>query len=65
MLINVKTAAEMLGVSHMTVRRLIANGDLAAWRVNGNGPIRIEAKNVEALKVPVHPAGATETQGDV
>ena len=53
MIITVKDAAEMLAVSGMTVRRLIASGDLPAWRVAGTGPIRINSEDVEALRVPV------------
>ena len=51
--ITVNEAATMLSVSSMTVRRLIASGKLPAWRVGGDGPIRIESEDVEALRVPV------------
>ena len=50
--ITVKEAARMLAVSPMTVRRLIDSGRLPAWRVAGDGPIRIESEDVETLKVP-------------
>ena len=52
-IITVKQAAEMLSVSGMTIRRLIDNGTLPAWRVAGTGPVRIERADVEALRVPV------------
>lgn len=52
-IITVKQAAEMLKVSGMTIRRLIDTGRLPAWRVAGDGPVRIERANVEALRVPV------------
>lgn len=55
MIITVKEAAEMLAISGMTVRRLIATGELPAWRVAGTGPIRINSEDVEALRVPVCP----------
>jgi excisionase family DNA binding protein len=52
-IITVKQAAEMLKVSGMTIRRLIDTGRLPAWRVAGDGPIRIGRSDVEALRVPV------------
>ena len=54
-IITVKQAAAMLKVSGMTIRRLIDTGRLPAWRVAGDGPVRIERANVEALRVPVSP----------
>lgn len=54
-IITVKQAAAMLKVSGMTIRRLIDTGRLPAWRVAGDGAIRIERANVEALRVPVSP----------
>jgi excisionase family DNA binding protein len=50
--VTIMEAAEYLGVSHRTIRRLIASGKLAAYRVAG-GPIRLQAADVEAVKVPV------------
>lgn len=58
MIITVKEAARILAVSGMTVRRLIASGELPAWRVAGKGPIRINSEDVEALRVPVSPHDA-------
>lgn len=52
-IITVKQAAEILAVSGMTIRRLIDTGKLPAWRVAGNGPIRMNRADVEALRVPV------------
>lgn len=57
-IITVKQAAEILSVSGMTIRRLIDNGTLPAWRVAGTGLVRIEKADVEALRVPVCPEGA-------
>jgi excisionase family DNA binding protein len=50
--VDISNAAAYLGVSHKTIRRLIAAGKLPAFRVGG-GPIRILASDVEGLKVPV------------
>lgn len=50
--IDLTNAAAYLGVSHKTLRRLIAAGKLPAFRVGG-GPIRVYVADVEALKVPV------------
>lgn len=61
-IITVKQAAEMLKVSGMTIRRLIDTGKLPAWRVAGDGPIRIERADVEALRVPVSPLEEAEVQ---
>jgi excisionase family DNA binding protein len=52
-IVTVKEAAEMLAVSGMTIRRLIKIGKLPAWRVAGDGPIRIDRAEVEAMRVPV------------
>jgi len=50
--VTITEAAEYLGVSHKTVRRMIADGKLPAYRVGG-GTIRVLASDVEATKVPV------------
>lgn len=50
--VTITEAADYLGVSGKTIRRLIAGGKLPAYRVAG-GPIRVLASDVEALKVPV------------
>lgn len=50
--VTITEAADYLGVSHKTIRRLIANGKLPAYRVAG-GPIRVLASDVEALKIPI------------
>jgi excisionase family DNA binding protein len=51
--VTIKEAANYLGVSHKTIRRRISDGTLPAFRVAGGGPIRVLAKDVEALKTPV------------
>jgi excisionase family DNA binding protein len=50
--VEITNAAAYLGVSHKTIRRLIASGKLPAFRVAGKA-IRIYADDVEALKEPV------------
>ena len=50
--VTITQAADYLGVCHKTIRRRIADGTLPAYRVAG-GPIRVLAKDVEALKIPV------------
>ncbi len=50
--VDITNAAAYLGVSHKTIRRLIASGKLPAFRVAGRA-IRVYADDVEALKVPV------------
>jgi excisionase family DNA binding protein len=50
--VTITEAADYLGVSHKTIRRLISGGKLPAYRVAG-GAIRILAPDVEALKIPV------------
>ncbi len=53
-LVTIAEAAAYLGVSHKTIRRMIADGRLPAFRVGGGGgPIRLLAADVEASKVPV------------
>ena len=44
-LLSVNEAAERLGVSHMTVRRLIENGSLRASKIGGQ--IRIRPDDLE------------------
>jgi hypothetical protein len=58
-IITVKQAAEMLKVSGMTIRRLIDMGKLPAWRVAGDGPVRLNSLDVEAMRVPVFPPATT------
>ena len=64
-IITVKQAAEMLLVSGMTIRRLINTGQLPAWRVAGDGPVRLNSLDVEAMRVPVvRPATTTGERTD-
>lgn len=52
--VDIRNAAAYLGVSHKTIRRLIAAGKLPAFRVGG-GPIRVLISDVEKLKEPIRP----------
>lgn len=54
---TIKAAADLLGVSSMTVRRMVARGELTAYRV-GPRILRLDADEVDKLAVPV-PVGAT------
>jgi excisionase family DNA binding protein len=49
--VTIAEAAAYLGVSHKTIRRMIADGRIPAFRVGGS--IRLYANDVEAVKVPV------------
>jgi excisionase family DNA binding protein len=50
--VDISTAAEILGVSHKTIRRRIADRTLPAYRVGGKS-IRVYLDDVEALNVCV------------
>ncbi|WP_277627920.1 helix-turn-helix domain-containing protein [Arsenicicoccus dermatophilus] len=49
---SIPAAAERLGVSDKTVRRLISEGKLPAYRI-GAKTIRLRPEDVDALFVPV------------
>jgi excisionase family DNA binding protein len=51
--ITIPEAAIRLGVNPRTVRRWIESGKLPAYRLYGQGYVRINADDVEALLVPV------------
>jgi excisionase family DNA binding protein len=51
--IGIPVAARRLGVDTSTVRRYIRSGLLPAYRIGGQGVIRVNADDVEALLVPV------------
>jgi hypothetical protein len=48
-----QAATRRLWVSDATIRRRVRTGDLLAFRVAPNGPLRIPAGNVDALLRPV------------
>lgn len=47
--LSVSDVAEILSVSVTTVRGLLDSGELASVRIGANGPIRIQADEVEAF----------------
>ncbi|WP_085097332.1 excisionase family DNA-binding protein [Mycobacterium paraense] len=55
-LISIDQAAERLGASTRTVRRLIASGKLPAYRVSRE-LVRIKPEDLETLLEPVIPNG--------
>lgn len=54
--ISIQDAADLLGVSTDTVRRRIADGSLAAYRI-GPRLLRVDRSQVEALARPIPAAG--------
>ena len=54
-LLTTGEAAAALRVSLITIHRLIKSGALRAWRIGEKGSFRINAEDVEALKVPIQP----------
>ncbi|OAH41629.1 hypothetical protein AYJ66_06455 [Dietzia cinnamea] len=46
-------AAEYLGVSPKTIRRMISRGEVPAYRLAGNGRLRFLKKDLDAILVPV------------
>jgi len=55
-LISIDQASEVLGVSTRTVRRLIASGQLPAYRVSRE-LVRIKPTDLETLLAPIIPNG--------
>jgi excisionase family DNA binding protein len=51
---DIAGAAVFLGTSEIFVRRRIADGTLAAFRIRGSKLIRIRRADVEALMLPVN-----------
>lgn len=49
-LVSLQDAAQFLGVTPLTVRRMIARGDLAAFRVGSSSksPIRVDMAQIES-----------------
>ncbi len=46
-LLNVKDVAQFLSVSVMTVRRLVATGELPCVRLTKGGPLRFDLRDIE------------------
>lgn len=57
MYITITEAAARLGVNHKTIRKHIATGALAGYRVGGTALIRLDVAEVEALLRPIPTAG--------
>lgn len=49
-------AAERLNCSGKTIRRMIADGRLKAYRIGGRSTIRIDRDSLLALEVPMNGA---------
>lgn len=49
-------AAERLNCSEKTVRRMIADGRLKAYRIGGRATIRVDRESLLALEVPMNAA---------
>lgn len=56
--ISLETAADELGVSKRTVRRLISAGQLPAYRV-GEQSVRIDINDIASVLKPIVPDGKT------
>lgn len=46
-LIDIAEVARLLGVSKITIRRLVHGGDLPCIRLSKGGPLRFDLKDVE------------------
>jgi excisionase family DNA binding protein len=57
-LLSVGQVATLLAISTRTVRRYIADGDLPAARLRGDGPYRIRTADAQALLLDERPAGS-------
>jgi excisionase family DNA binding protein len=55
--ITLDDAADQLGVSKRTVRRLISNGDLRGWRLGRTRVVRVDADEVSKALQPIVPNG--------
>lgn len=54
--VTIKETARRLDMSQQTVRRLIADGKLPAYRVPGTRVIRVRTADLEGLFEPENPA---------
>lgn len=46
-LITIKDVSQLLSVSVITVRRLVATGELACIRLTKGGPMRFDVRDIE------------------
>lgn len=49
MRITISDAAELLGVNAVTIRRMVARGELPAYRIGSTALLRVEKSDVDAL----------------
>ena len=59
--VTISEATKVRPVSKWTVNRLIASGDLPAYRI-GTGKTRIRLADLDSLAVPVVPKSVVEQQ---
>ena len=56
-MVSLEVAAETLGVSPKTIRRMIAAGEITGYKVGagsaGRRPIRVDAADLDALLHPI------------
>lgn len=55
-MLTIDQAAEKLGISRRSVRRLISSGELRAYRV-GERSVRVDFNDLDAVLKPVVPDG--------
>lgn len=55
--LSIADAAEHFGLSTKTIRRRIADGQLAAVRIGGKRTIRISITDLEQLEAPIPTVG--------
>jgi len=53
--IQLDAAAEEVGVSTRTIRRLISRGELRGYRVRGTDVVRVDSDDVAGLLEPITP----------
>ena len=56
--ISITEAAQVLGIDHQTVRRMISRGELPAYRIGAGprAPIRLDIEDVERCARPMNTA---------
>ncbi len=61
--VSINDAAELLGISHFTVRRMIQRGTLKAYRPAGTSAIRIRRRDLERAMKPIPAAHSGNLDG--
>lgn len=62
--VSVNDAADRLGISHFTVRRMIQRGTLKAYRPAGTSAIRIRRRDLDRVMKPIPAAQTGDWDGD-